>query len=90
MIGLIAVIFIGWYFYRSATNVGKNGFLWVGIAFITFIATTFTVSFLINYSVKFLMETNTQENNTSGFFGGFIIGVISLFIVNHFLNQIYD
>jgi hypothetical protein len=35
---IIATIFIGLYFYRSANNVGKNGSLWVGIALGTFLA----------------------------------------------------
>jgi hypothetical protein len=87
---LIAVIFIGWYFYRSAANIGKNGFLWVGIALMTFTLTSFIAGLTVAFLAKVFFETVGNDGILLGFYSGSLIGVISLFTVNHFLNKVYD
>lgn len=53
---IIAAIFIGLYFYRSANNIGKNGSLWVGIALGTFL----TLSVLVSLVSYFLFYIRSQ------------------------------
>lgn len=87
---IIATIFIGLYFYRSANNIGKNGALWVGIALGTFL----TLSVLASLVFYFLFVSLLRYSESSSFLlGGFVglgAGMIGLLVVNHYLNIIPD
>ena len=87
---IIAAIFIGLYFYRSANSIGKNGSLWVGIALGTFL----TLSVLVSLVFYFLFVSFLKYNENSSFllagFVGMGAGIIGLFVVNHYLNIIPD
>jgi hypothetical protein len=87
---LIAVIFIGWYFYRAAVNAGKNGLLWVGIALTAFTLTSFIVGLIVVFLARVFFEWEGNDEILLGFYLGSFIGVIGLFRVNYFLNQIPD
>lgn len=87
---LIAAIFIGWYFYRSATNIGKNGFLWVGIALAIFVFAGATGVLGIALSAKVIFDANIGDGMALGVYAGLFTSVIGLFITNHFLNKVYD
>lgn len=90
MVMFIAAIFIGWHFYKSATNIEKNGLLWVGIALATFISTSFIAGLLIRYFMESVYEVGQENGLLLGIYLGMIFGVISLGFVNHFMNQIPD
>jgi hypothetical protein len=87
---IIAAIFIGLYFYRSANNIGKNGALWVGIALGTFIA----INVLVNLVFYFLFVSSVSDSQASGYalgvFAGLGAGIIGLFVVNYYMNIIPD
>ena len=87
---LIVAIFVGWYFYRSAANIGKNGFLWVGIALATFISITIIVGLSIRYLGESLLEIEPEDSLIIGYGLGLVAGIIGLSIVNYFLNKIPD
>jgi hypothetical protein len=87
---IVAAIFIGSYFYRSANNIGKNGLLWVGIALVTFL----TLSILTGIVFYFLFVSFLSYSQNISFllscFIGLGAGIIGLFIVNYYLNIIPD
>ncbi len=87
---LIAAVFIGWYFYKSATNIDKNGFLWVGIAVAAFISTTILTTLVLRYFLESIFGNDPENSLLLGYFLGMAIGVISLFAVNYYMNQIPD
>lgn len=86
----IAAAFIGWYFYKSALNIGKNGYLWVGIAFAAFLSVTFLTNLVIRYLLKSVFEIDPQDNLLIGFIFSMVTGVASLSVVNNFMNKIPD
>lgn len=90
-IGLvIAAGFIGLYFYRSANNIGKNGWLWVGIALGTFFAARVLASLIFSFlSVSFL-----GYGESSSFLLGILVGlgagIAGLLVDNYYPNIIPD
>ena len=77
---IIAAVFIGAYFYKSASNIEKNGLLWVGIALAAFLTTSMVTSLMSLYLLGL--------NGLLVFFVGLAFGLSSLFVVNHFMNII--
>ena len=87
---IVAAVFIGLYFYRSANNIGKNGALWVGIAMGTFLGASVLVSLVVYFlSVSFLSYSQSSSL-ILGVIAGLAAGVIGIFVVNHYLNIIPD
>ncbi len=87
---IIATIFIGLYFYRSANNIGKNGALWVGIALGIFLTLSVLAS-LVSYFL-FISLLGYSENS-SFLLAGFVglgAGIVGLFVINYYLNIIPD
>jgi hypothetical protein len=87
---IIATIFIGLYFYRSANNIGKNGLLWVGIALGTFITLSVLASLVFYFLFVYLLG---YSQGSSFFLGGFVglgAGITGLLVVNRYLNIIPD
>ena len=87
---IIAAIFIGIYFYRSANNIQKSGPLWVGIALGTFLALSF-IGGLVIYSIGVNFLNYSSENGSLlGTYLGLVVGILGLFIVNYYMNIIPD
>ncbi len=76
----IAIIFIGGYFYKSASNIGKNGFLWLGFALGAFLVTSIFSGLILQYFMDGVLAV----------FVGMFCGVLSLSGVNHYMNIIHD
>ena len=87
---IIATIFIGLYFYRSANNIGKNGSLWVGIALGTFLTVSVLASLVFNFLFVSVLRYSQDISFLLGVFVGMGPGVMGLFVVNHYLNIIPD
>ena len=87
---IIATIFIGLYFYRSANNIGKNGILWVGIAFGTFLIANVLVSLASYFLFVSFLGYSQKSSAFLGFFVGLGAGITGLFVVNYYLNIIPD
>ena len=87
---IIATIFIGLYFYRSANNIGKNGLLWVGIALGTFLTLSVLVSLVFYFLFASFLEYSEASSFVLAFFGGLAAGIIGIFVVNHYMNIIPD
>jgi uncharacterized protein YqgC (DUF456 family) len=85
---LIAAIFIGWYFYKSASNIGKNGLLWVGLALATFVSINVVINIFTRYFGESLLGIDPEDSVIIGAIIGTAAGIFGLFIVNHFLNKI--
>ena len=80
---IIATIFIGLYFYRSANNIGKNGSLWVGIALGTFLTLSVLASLVFYFLFVSLLRYSQDSSFLVGGFVGLGAGIIGLFVVNH-------
>jgi hypothetical protein len=87
---IIATIFIGLYFYRSANNIGKNGALWVGIALGTFLIINVLVSLVFYFLFVSFLSYSQASSYLLGAFLGLGAGIIGLFVVNYYLNIISD
>lgn len=87
---IIATIFIGLYFYRSANNIGKNGSLWVGIALGTFLTLSVLVSLVFYFLFVSFLRYSQDSSFLLGVFVGLGAGIIGLFIVNYYMNIIPD
>jgi len=85
---IIAAIFIGLYFYRSANNIGKNGSLWVGIALGTFLALSVLVSLVFYFLFVSFLSYGENSSFLLGGFVGLAAGIAGLFVVNCYLNII--
>jgi hypothetical protein len=87
---IIATIFIGLYFYRSANNIGKNGSLWVGIALGTFLIINVLVNLVFYFLFVSFLSYSQESSYLLGAFVGLGAGIIGLFVVNYYLNIISD
>jgi len=87
---IIAAVFIGLYFYRSANNIGKNGSLWVGIALGTFLTLSVLASLVFYFLFVSLLKYSPDSSFLLSGFVGLGAGIIGLFVVNHYLNIIPD
>ena len=87
---IIATVFIGLYFYRSANNIGKNGSLWVGIALGTFLTLSILASLVFYFLFESLLKYSQDSSFLLGVFTGMGAGIIGLFIVNYYMNIISD
>ena len=87
---IIAAIFIGLYFYRSANSIGKNGSLWVGIALGTFLALCVLASLVFYFLFVSFLGYSQDSSFLLGGFVGLGAGILGLFVVNHYLNIIPD
>jgi len=87
---IIATIFIGLYFYRSANNIGKNGSLWVGIALGTFLALSVLVGLVVYFLFAYFLEYSEASSGLLAMFVGLAAGIIGIFVVNHYMNIIPD
>lgn len=87
---IIATIFIGLYFYRSANNIGKNGALWVSIALGTFLTLSVLASLVFYFLFVSLLKYSQDSSFLLGNFVGLGAGIIGLFVVNYYLNIIPD
>lgn len=87
---IIATIFIGAYFYRSAENIGKNGTKWVITALGVFISAFLFVSLLFAFIFQYLLKFSSSSSLLLGWLTGLIAGIIGLAIVNYYLNIIHD
>ena len=87
---IIAAVFIGLYFYRSANNIGKNGVLWVGIASGTFLTLSVLASLVFYFLGVSLLGYSQDSSLLLGVITGMAAGVMGLFVVNHYLNIIPD
>ena len=87
---IIATIFIGLYFYRSANSIGKNGSLWVGIAVGTFLTLSVLASLVFYFLFVSLLGYSQDSSFLLGGFLGLGAGIIGLFVVNYYLNIIPD
>lgn len=87
---IIAGVFIGLYFNRSANNIGKNGLLWVGIALGTFLSLSALVSLVSYFLFISLLEYSDSSSFLLAGFVGMGAGILGLFVVNHYLNIIPD
>lgn len=87
---IIATIFIGLYFYRSANGIGKNGSLWVSLALGTFLITSVLASLVFYFLLVSLLKYNQDSGFLLGGFLGMGAGITGLFVVNHYLNIIPD
>lgn len=77
---IVAMIFIGGYFYKSASSIGKNGFLWLGIALGTFIMTMIFISLILQFFLNGMLAVLI----------GLFSGLFSLAGVNYYMNIIPD
>lgn len=87
---IIATIFIGLYFYRSAEGIGKNGLLWVGIALGTFLTLSVLASLAFYFFFVSLLGYERDSSFLPGGFAGLGTGIVGLFVVNYYMNIIPD
>ena len=87
---IIATIFIGLYFYRSANNIGKNGSLWVGIALGIFLTASILAGLVFNFLFVAFLGYGEKISFLLGCLIGLIAGIIGLLVVNYYLNIIPD
>ena len=87
---IVATIFIGLYFYRSANNMGKNGSVWVGIALGTFLTLSVLASIVFHFLFVTFLGYGHEGSLLLGGFVGAGAGILGLFVVNHYMNIIPD
>lgn len=87
---IIATIFIGLYFYRSANSIGKNGLLWLGIALGTFFTVNVLASIVSYFLFVFLLGNDESLSFLLGGLIGLGAGITGLLVVNYYMNIIPD